>query len=186
MNTFEFNGKELDEFIHPYNRTSNNERKIELAIAFDWIETTDLLEIGCVLPYYGVDYHTVIDPYDPHSQAINIEVEEFHPERKSGQLISISTLEHIGLPEYGRTVKPIENTIKIIDRFDDWAEQWLYTIPIGYNKSLDEYLKDRPAKYMLQIARGEWRQADYWEVEDSEYNRPYPYANAVAFYYGGK
>ena len=63
---FTYHGVEMTGFCHLYNLTWFNERTIELAVAFDFLEGRkgSGLEIGNVLGHYRPFTHHVIDRYE--------------------------------------------------------------------------------------------------------------------------
>tara|TARA_B100000683_G_scaffold275786_2_gene327665 strand:- start:1316 stop:2512 length:1197 start_codon:yes stop_codon:yes gene_type:complete len=126
-------------FNHPYNTTMMNERTVEIPLALDFIaDHPDYVEVGAVMPYYGHKADTVIDPFDPEATDSRRLAE---CDLTGKNVLCISTLEHIGLDEYGNenlnTHESYEGFYQIITQ----AENYLITVPIGYNQDLDGNLE---------------------------------------------
>jgi hypothetical protein len=90
----------------PYNHTIQNERCVELLLAFRFIDfhQSNIFEIGAVSPYYKKTGHSVIDPTDKKAsiQAFSQDIEI-----NDKNILSISTIEHMGIGDYGLPKKKI-------------------------------------------------------------------------------
>jgi len=171
--TFEFNGKEYAYFDHPSNQTYANERRVEIPIAFEFVEKyKDILEVGNVIRHYNREYkHDIIDLYEQSAWPIwNKDILTWTPKREYPAILSISTVEHTSDP------------VKAVKRILSFAPKILITFPVGRNA---DHLLDADIKakfYFLKRAHKDnlWQQIyDIGEVRTIKYNKPYPYGNCI-------
>ena len=139
-----FDGKNIPIFYHSFNcgqkNTRTTERAIELAIAQYWIakNSDNLIEIGAVTPYYFPGLiRDIVDPSDKNEH-VNIKKSLFDVTISGKNVVSISTIEHIGTGDYNLDTN--ENCIDALNKILNEANSLLITIPIGFNKILDEYI----------------------------------------------
>ena len=193
-----------DYLDHPYNQTLKNERCIEVPLSRMWIgclnNTSNLIEVGAVLPYYQSTDHKVVDLYDEYA-TLNADVMDV--DYTGMNVLSISTIEHIGTNDYTegwsgvteRTVVDENAAILALKKILDESESCFITIPIGYNSHLDRWLKDNlhllncfHYKKIQHYDKSVWPPtlSPVWEfmIEDEEafdalYFSPYPSANVV-------
>jgi hypothetical protein len=155
---FSYFGRELNGFDHLYNCTFMNERQVELAVVFDWLNGRDLhrgLEVGNVLAHYDdaghtVVGHTVVDRYEPATYRQRDEgcwyyqVDVFDtPPREGGYdwIVAISTLEHVRF-DFDR-FDPIDlnasfNAIAHLRKLLAPHGAMLVTFPCGFHPVLDD------------------------------------------------
>lgn len=172
------------------NRTFDNERAVELPVVAEAISghgaPGDTIEIGNVLRHYYRVGHTVVDKYERHPDVLNEDVLTYRPERAVGLVVSISTLEHVGHSEED---KQPEKFRLAVDNTTTWLRpggRLLFTVPLGYNPSVDAWLERPPAGFVVHFMRrrtldNQWEEVPWSFVRGAEYGRPYPCANAVAF-----
>ena len=190
--TFIFKGQELKYFRHNYNRTYENERKIEIPIAGAFLNSlaknSKILEVGNVLENYGFkkNKRDVLDKYDPAPHVLNEDVISFIPKAKYDAIVSISTLEHVGWDEDVRDPNKIIAAVKnLTENCLAAGGYMLVTIPLGYNTYFDDQLASGAGyfteKYFLKriSAKNEWRQVDYSEVAGEKFGQPFKNANAM-------
>lgn len=139
---FTYHGVELDGFDHPHNTTILNERAVELAVAMRWLQgvTGPGLEVGDVLSHYGVHGHQVVDKYDQRDGVENIDVMAVAGSYR--WIVSISTLEHVGRD--GDEPRDMMAAIRALEHLRSLiapAGSMLVTIPGGYHRALDGYLR---------------------------------------------
>lgn len=163
------------------------ERTIEVPIAKRWLDFygKQIIEVGAVMPYWLKPkemLHQVVDPYDPYDKGIKTDAEELSFLKLN--VLSISTIEHIGLTEYGNSNSDQEKANRVLSKIIEEANNYLITIPLGYNLSLDQYtetLHPTVKKFILIQTREDNR----WEMGtvsiNHKYNSPYKYANGVLF-----
>lgn len=147
-----------DLYFSPYNVTWKNERCVELALAFRWIEekeASNIVEIGAVMPYYDenpytphmgkiIFTHDVIDPYDERA-TIRDFMENHDLSMKN--VLAISTIEHIGTTDYdgsGERQQVYDETLAplALQQILNQSASCFVTIPVGYNHSLDTWLEE--------------------------------------------
>jgi hypothetical protein len=137
---FRWHGQMLRYADHPYNNTRNNERAVELAVVAHFLrgERRPGLEVGNVLAHYDAPWRRrVVDLTEQALGVENIDVADV-----TGQypwIVSVSTIEHVGLPEYGADPKPMAATEAVLHLADclGWGGRMLVTVPLGYNPDLD-------------------------------------------------
>jgi len=127
----------------------SSERAIEIPLAIDflshYVKDEPVVELGCVLPYYILkrENHVAYDFADQHPQNVKRDIREMADADFSGNVISISTIEHIGLNEYGIDVTNDVTAVDVLKRIMGNAKRYFITFPLGHNMELDEYvLKD--------------------------------------------
>jgi len=177
---------DIDYFFHPYNNTKINERCAEVALALEFISKhPDYVEVGAVMPYYIDNDNRVIDPFDPRG---NDKRRLAECDLTGLNVLSISTLEHIGIDQYGNTNLSDTEAIKGLNQILTTAKNYFITIPIGFNKTFDKQVEAQlssiPHKYgILRKNKSdkppEWIKVDPVTHLDYEYNKPYPFANFV-------
>ena len=144
---FDFKGERINLYLSLCNCGINikyrlTERAIELAIAQKWFENKEqYTEIGAVTPYYPDIYttHDVIDPTDTHD-LVNIKKSMFDTDIKNQNILCISTIEHIGINDYG--LKQKENSIDALKKIIQDSRSCFITFPLGYNEILDKYINE--------------------------------------------
>jgi hypothetical protein len=145
------------------------ERAVELAIADLWLEQVEserVLETGAVTPYYWPRrVSTVVDPYDPHP-LVTHRLSLFDMDLSDRDVLAISTLEHIGVGDYG-PVGPDETPVRAFEKIHRESRRFLVTVPYGYNPAVDATLfarfpfpRDVSVTYMVRSEHGnDWRDA---------------------------
>jgi hypothetical protein len=196
MDTFPFFWKRLPYLQQDRPATDGvahlGERTIEVPIAREFIAAVaasgrmgDLVEVGAVMPYYQTDPVTwpVVDPYDPYRHSIREDAADV--DYRGRIVLSISTIEHIGLCEYGNTAPAPRKAIMVFGSIVRHAAAYLVSWPVGHNALLDDHA--RQTMYPRFVYRqcspdNRWEQiAERW---DFEYGDPYPYGNGVVFFAG--
>jgi len=170
---FKFEGNTYEYVDMSPNQTRVNERRMELPIAFKFIEEMgdDVIEIGNVTRHYRDYSHDVIDLYEKIRHVANEDVLTWSPDREYKGAVSVSTVEHTKDP------------VLAVKRITTFAKNILVTIPLGY---FDITPLERLYKlyYMHRLDQdNNWEQTDYKTVKDYRYNIPLPFANAVAILY---
>ena len=175
---------ELEYFHHSYNNTSRNERTIEVPLARKFLElvNNNCIEIGCVLPYYGYDKHKVIDLYDEHPKAENIDALTYNYKGKN--CLSISTIEHFGesyndpqnIGKYFDKELAYKGLIKIIEN----ANKYLISFPLGLNRNLEYSVQNSDLKFFIlkRDTQNNWS-IDETKSFNYESARPFQFANAI-------
>lgn len=144
-------GKLLLKFHHerhgvPTSGFRSSERAIEIPLAIDFLSnhvgTEPVVELGCVLPYYILkrDNHISYDLADKHPQSIKKDIRRMSDDDLRGNVVSISTIEHIGMDEYGIETKGDASAVDVLRRIVANAKRYFITFPLGHNAELDEYI----------------------------------------------
>ncbi len=146
VDSFVFKGKKIYLIESPYNCGFRNhrmtERCLEVAIAKDWLSknSENLVEIGAVTPYYFRNLtHDVCDPADKHTK-VNLQTSMFNLDLQNKNVLSISTIEHIGTGEYGLSIDSKESAVLALKKILNESKKCLITFPIGANRDLEQYV----------------------------------------------
>jgi hypothetical protein len=189
--TFELDGESLPYHVARGNRTWDNERAVEIPLVWRELErrghSEGVLEVGNVLGHYFEIAHPVLDRYERHRTVTwNEDVVAFQPPFAPELVLSISTLEHIG---HSETPRDPAKFARAIDAILGWLApggRLVFTVPLGYNPAVLEYL-DAPSARLTALRcmrrvtlENLWVQATYPEVRAARYNRPFSCANAIA------
>ena len=183
----------LEYFDHPYNNTAVNERRVEIPLAMNFINKThdSLLEVGCVMPYYmaispSVISYNIIDMFDLHPRCLAIDARGFNYTNEN--VLSISTIEHIGTSDYGATAGDPHSAFDCLNKIIKQAKNYLITWPVGYNKILDDDLRMSDIDYIIlerTNAANEWQESNYMrpydraELQAYKYSEPFTCGNAI-------
>lgn len=124
----------------------DSERAVEIPIGVEFARAVPagrLLEVGNVLAYYGtIPPHPTIDLYEVSPGVINEDALTFDSGQRFDSIVSISTIEHIGIDEAKQSpAKSIQVIQHLVDLLDDGG-RLLITVPYGYNPSIDAYLRE--------------------------------------------
>lgn len=129
-------------FSHKYNcdcpmGNGRTERTVELSLANYWLDKVNsVCEVGAVTPYYWPGrVQEVVDPFDTH-ELVTSHNSLFDCDFTGKNVLSMSTVEHIGSGEYLEQKTTIDALMKIVPE----CKTCLITAPIGYNKDFDEYI----------------------------------------------
>ncbi len=140
--TFKIGSLELPYFRGEYNKAYENERSIEKPLG-DWFLDkfkNNVLELGCVMPYFEREEHEIIDLCDTHPK--NKKVNGLDYSYSERNVLCISTLEHYNSREYSNSSD--DDAIKQLHLIIGNARNWLITFPTTYHPILDDYLKKFP------------------------------------------
>ena len=184
--TFAFAGREHRYFVHWFNSTWMNERAVEIALALPGaaeVEADRRLELGNVLPYYGVRGHLVVDLFEQGDNIVNCDVLDFRPDRSFDRIVSVSTLEHVGTddgtgsPE--RAVRAVDHLLSMLAP----GGRALLTWPTGYNPALDQMaMSGGPleSRAMIRLDRdNRWREASIEAAFRQPYGSRFRFGNGL-------
>lgn len=175
---FKFNGKEYEYVDMKPNQTRVNERRMEIALGFEFLEEhkgKKILEVGNVCNHYKPRKyytHDVLDLYEkvPWLDIMNEDILSWEPKIQYDAVLSISTLEHTDDPTLA------------INRVLGMAPHVLITVPYGYGNGWIEKL-NLPKEYCFYMHRisedNDWEQTTKEIVSGTKYGKPYPFANAI-------
>lgn len=169
-----------------YNKDAASERRIEISLGLDFINRypyDTIVELGAVLPTHEKIRHDVVDMYDPYDKSIRVDALEYDYTGKN--VLSISTIEHIGRNDYAhlgdvQDTNP-DNAFKCMSKIINQSSRYLLTFPIGWNRHLEKQVLE--ANYTrIVMARDEGNNWFYRCSKDNftfDYGKPYDYANAI-------
>lgn len=171
---FDYWGRPLRYFDHLYNITSLNERRTELAVAWDWMlrnASGNGLEVGNTLGHYRPTTHLIVDQFEEPDWYQNPDdlknIDLFNIAGRFDWIMSVSTIEHVGT-DYPSEHSGLEALLYLRSLLAPGGRM-LVTFPTGVNPSLDEALVDdltgasRSATF-LKLSNQEWVQSDRPEV----------------------
>ena len=168
------------------------ERTVELALAKYWLSkfqnTANVTEVGAVTPYYQDVFHPslrrVVDPSD---RKATIKKSLFDVNLSGQDVLSISTIEHVGGKQYG-LVKGSKTPLDAFHHILRSASSFLITIPCGWPNAagLQSYLIQGAKKLRDDhgvIVSSLTRQSDETWQPTGQYapygNRKKPWANSI-------
>ena len=134
-------GEDLQPYDHPYNDTAKNERAVELAAAFRWLQNRDPsagLEVGNVLSHYRPAQHRIIDRWEEAEGVENLDV--FDVRGEYPWVVAISTLEHVRLDEPEQDQWGAVRALFHLRTLVQEGGGLFVTVPLGWNMRLDDYL----------------------------------------------
>lgn len=187
LRSFAFQGRRYRYFCHLTNMTWRSERCVEIAVAYPVVRRfsqADVLEVGNVLGLYFPRRHEVVDKYESAPGVRNIDVLDFHPSKKYGLIVSISTLEHVGWDEKPREPKKALDAIKHLTSLLKPDGMIFVTLPMGWNHELDSFLRSGAIQFshrycFKRISSSRWRESDWDEIRDAKFGFPFPFANGL-------
>jgi hypothetical protein len=174
--SFHLLGQELRYVRHHYNRAWRNERSVELAIGFAFLDRHPgdrVLELGNVLSHYRPVRHDVLDKYERSPSVLNVDIVDFDPDEPYDSIISLSTLEHVGWDEKPREPEKLLQAYRNLKHILGSDGSMLVTCPLGQNPYLDESLRqetlDFPIKSYLRrvsVKNNLWQETSKEEIFD--------------------
>lgn len=177
---FEWDGRRVAYFHHPYHYTWLNERAVETALALEVLREhagQNVLEIGNVLSHYVPVDHLVVDKYEHGPGVVNADVVDLALEERFGLVLAVSTLEHVGLDEDARDRHKVGRAIeRLKDLLEPGGLLWV-TLPVGYNPDLDAQLRagalgfTRLRALIREKTRNRWREVPVDQVWQAGYDR---------------
>ncbi len=183
---FSLGGVSYPCFHHRYHYTWLNERAVEIPVFRALLEGRDpetVLEVGNVLGHYGPRRHLVVDRYERAAGVRNEDVVDFDPGRRFDLIVSISTLEHVGLDEQPR--EP-DKPLRALERLRSLLApggRLVFSIPVGYNRDLDRALRTGAVELdecqALRRVEGSWREVPCDTVWDATYDELLYQAEAI-------
>ncbi len=185
---FMIQGKEYEYFYHYYNVTWRNERAVEIPVIWDTVKKyrgKRILEVGNVLSHYFNIHHDVLDKYEQAEGVFNQDIVEFRSPVPYDLIVSISTLEHVGWDESPRDPEKVLRALENLEDLCSPGGVIMITIPLGYNKVLDESLRTGQIKFDSQSCLKRvsednlWLEVNWSDVRDAKYGNPFPWANGI-------
>jgi glycosyltransferase involved in cell wall biosynthesis len=164
--TFRFDDSDYHYLYHRYNNTWMNERSVEVPIARRAVEQRaggDVLEIGNVLSHYDAPPHEIVDKYEHGPGVRNIDVLDLEPERRWDLIVSVSTLEHVGVDDAPHDPDRGAQAAELLAGRLAPGGELLVTVPVGYNPDLDQSLADGVISGMDLRALRRVHAGPHWE-----------------------
>jgi len=192
------NGTTLEPFDHPHNTTALNERAVELAMVQQFLimrhnwegRLGEVLEVGNVLSHYkdsiALPSRRIVDRFEVAPGVENIDV--FDIEGTYDTIISISTIEHVGVDDGRGYPGAALDAIFHLRSLLAPGGRFFCTFPTGWNSALDHSLNwgeiSRLAVTEVYVARNGEDWGEYGaNGRRGFYPRPYgltqPWAEAV-------
>jgi len=187
--TFQFQGNQYHYLFHPYCTTWKNERCAIVPIACEMVkkyqeQNKRILEVGNVISHIYHFNHDVLDKYEIVGDIINEDVVDFKPSKEYDLIFSIITLQHVGWNESPRDPKKILKAIENLRKILAPHGQIIIFHGLGENKQMDEFLKNGTLKfdkefYLMKISNYRWKEVNWDDVKNLEYDYSTPTANGV-------
>jgi len=170
--TFTLAGEDHAYCYGAYKRAWVTERAVEVPIAQQLVDETRaaggrVLEVGHVLGHYrpGQD-HVVVDKYESAEGVLNRDVMDLEPLGVFDLVIAVSTVEHVGWDEEPRVPGLAVEAITALRRSVAPGGRLVLTIPVGYNPSLDDAVRQGALPWSsLRALRREPGTTDWHEVD---------------------
>lgn len=188
---FRFDGRTYSYFFHPYNLAWKNERTVEIPIVSAMLSEYhgEVLEVGNVLSHYIEVDHDIVDKYEVAPGVVNQDITIFNPGKLYDLIISVSTVEHIGVSERPRNPGKAADAVAHLGSLLAPGGRLVVTIPVGLNEELDGMIlrQETPfteLKAMRRVShRNEWEEIDSGCAWSSGYCGKGYRANAVVICY---
>jgi hypothetical protein len=186
---FEFQGKSFRYLFHPYSASWKNERTVVLPIVWDTVkryqeQNKNILEVGNVLSHVFKVTHDILDKYEIMTDVINEDVVSFNPSKKYDLIVSIVTLQYVGLSESERNPNKFFHAIDNLKRLLVSGGQLIIIHPLGENFEMDKSLIDGTLAfdkkfYLRKIGGFRWNEVELEDVRDLKYDSTTPSANGI-------
>ena len=153
-----------------------NERAIEIPLIIEAISSPNcqILEIGNVLKHYVNLSHEVVDKYEKEKGVINEDVATYNSKKKYDLIISISTMEHVGLDEEVKQADKIPKSIENLKKLLKKEGKIIITVPINYNPWLDKLIEEGDLfdeiYFMKRKLFNQWRTSSWKEIKNCGFN----------------
>ncbi len=188
--TFELGGRRYRYLVHRYNFTWMHERAVEVPVAQAVLvehaaRGGRVLEVGHVLGHYGAIEHEVVDKYERDPRVRNIDVLDLEPARRYDLVVSLSTMEHVGIDDEPRDPARAVAAVERLRSLVADGGTLLVTVPVGYNRPLVEAIREGQGRFdevralVRQGSRMRWREVAPEEVWDLPYDRLLYRARAI-------
>lgn len=186
--TFSLDGRTYRYFLHPYNTAWRTERTVEVPIVWETVRESRgrrILEVGNVLSHYFPVSHEIVDKYERGPSVRNVDVVDVRPDPPYDLIVSISTLEHVGMDEEEKEPrKPLRAVRHLRDCLAPGG-RLVATIPLGQNPELDRMLDEGEIPFtrrlcMKRITAGnDWIETDWESIRGSRHDHPFRAANGL-------
>jgi len=180
---FELGGERYRLLCRVHGLTWTTERAVEIPVALRVLEGHRggrILEVGNVLSHYTPVTHEVVDKYERAEGVANVDVLDLPADPEYDLVLTISTLEHIGLDEHGGEPGRAALALDHLRGLLRPGGALFATVPAGYNPELDRLLAAGPYE-LRAMRRGPWREVDPVEAFKCPYDFLVYRAAAVLF-----
>ncbi|MDD5253733.1 MAG: hypothetical protein PHG05_01335 [Candidatus Nanoarchaeia archaeon] len=189
---FNFDNKTYNFFHRKYNETWINERAVEIPLVMDYVkkhEGKSILEFGNVLSHYFNSDWDIVDKYEKGKNVINKGIFDYEPGKKYDLIVSISTLEHLGIEgdifpdKFNGIDSYIIDTFAKLKSLLNKKGELIITVPVGYNRYLDRLINENKLgiemRFLKRIKKYSWGEVDKGEALKTRFGKPYPYGNCI-------
>ena len=172
----------------------SGERTVEIPGVWAFVEPVlssggRILEVGTVVGNHYPEYRKkadVVDLVERKPWVTNVDIEQWTG-GPYDLIVSISTIEHIGRPEYGAPADP-RKLIRVLQHLDSLLVEGgrlVFTWPWAYNHELDLlfWLKkiDVEVSVLKRVAAEHWEEGTVPGLIGVHYGKPLRFANALVF-----
>ena len=169
---FLFDGLPFQYFYARYNKTWKNERAVEIPVFLQYLAQHHgkVLEVGQVLKHYASLQHEVLDKYERGAGILNEDAVHFVPQKKYDCVVSVSTMEHVGVDDNPVRPQNAVAALKNIQRQYLTPQGKLFiSFPANYNLALMQCIRhSRNIRcwYFRRFDRKKnlWKQATFEDI----------------------
>ncbi|MFA5154712.1 MAG: hypothetical protein WC554_19355 [Clostridia bacterium] len=174
----------MDWLKRGHNWAAYNERAIEVPLGISFLNRhgPNTVEVGAVLSYYkerGIIQHPIIDLYDI-ADTLKVSATEYSYLGKD--VLSISTLEHLGKGDFGEVTS--DKLPKLFWERMRYARTYLITSPLGYNSISDSLIFEADQRGVFYLKKldinNNWGYSNLEEAKELKYGEPFGWANGLA------
>jgi len=190
--TFLFNNSKYTYLIHQYNRAFAIERTVEIPIVEKKLDDyfgCKILEVGNVMQNYIKSSHDVVDLFEIGKNVHNVDIVDYVPVQKYNLIVSVSTIEHIGLDDLSENPQKVSLAIEHLKKLLLKDGELFFTFPLGYNEYLDKlvFSKNSGLTKSFLMKRisvdNKWEQMNFNDIRRKKdsfvYGKPYEAGNYI-------
>jgi SAM-dependent methyltransferase len=187
--TFEFQGNAYHYLFRANYPTWKNERAAVIPIVWKMIhryrqQNKRVLEVGNTLSYVFKVDHDILDKYEIVEGVINEDAVDFNPPEQYDLIVSIFTLQLVGLNESLREPVKGLKAMQNLKRHLAPGGRMVVVHALGHNHEMDKLLKNGTMQfnrqfYLKRISRYKWKETTWDDVKDSTYDYSVPTANGI-------
>jgi hypothetical protein len=187
--TLEFRGKQYHYLFHSYCPSWRNERGPVLPIVWEIVKAYQaqgkrILEVGNVLSYVYPVNHDILDKYEIMDGIINDDVVNFHPYKQYDLIVSVFTIQWVGLKETPPDSLKFFRAISNLRRLLAPGGELVVIHSIGQNVEMDNAIRNGTIKFSEQyclkkIGGYVWKEATWDEIRNAQYDYSVPTPTGV-------
>jgi SAM-dependent methyltransferase len=187
---FELGGERFRYLAHRHKHSWLGERAVEVpvvAAAVARARDARVLEVGNVLSHYTAVSHEIVDKYERAPGVRNVDVMDLRTQTPYDLIVSISTLEHVGVDDTPRDPARAIAAVAHLRALLAPGARLLATVPVGYNRELGRAIAEGSSGFdevraLVRVGRGlDWRERDVSDALALSYDRLLYRASAVLF-----